>query len=156
MGKDIIICVLIWIWIRYLMMVDIIDYYNTFYLYIEQNGLYISGIATVASIGMLLATFILRSVHLYVLMGLVNKLLFEVGQLAVCALSVGAVIFWFDFDINLWYDLRTVAIIPFEAVAVACLGLQMFDFNYPLANNLVNNILLPALTGLGLFIYSFF
>jgi hypothetical protein len=114
------------------------------YLQLHQGQ--VVGYAIAGTMGLVLGVFVLGQIRSFALVHLLARLTFEASQFAICLLSFAAVVFWFDFGRNLWADLGVLAAVPFLVLAASCLGLWIFDFNYPLHNRILRNLTLPVLS----------
>lgn len=115
------------------------------YLHLHQGQ--IAGYAILVAMGLVLGAFILGQIRSFSLLHLLARGFFEVSQFAICLLSFAAVVFWFDFNLNLWAALGSLLVaVPFLMLAASCLSFWIFDFNYPLYNRILRNLTLPALS----------
>jgi len=89
-------------------------------------------------------SLVFRGIGSYGLMYLLDKLFFWFGQTLVALVSLAAVVFWFEAQVNLWVMSGALASAPFLALASGAFCLKLFDFNYPVKDALVNSLTLPV------------
>ncbi|MBU0730221.1 MAG: hypothetical protein KKA70_10800 [Proteobacteria bacterium] len=146
MGKNIFIVGLSWVALRFLWKVDLKVYYETFLQFIDSQDMLIASSGTSVAFLMVMSTYILRGINAFSLIKFFNTLLFELSQLAICIISMTAVAFWFEYQINIWIDLGITSIVPVEIVIASLYGLWLHDFNFPMGNKILNNISLPFIS----------
>jgi hypothetical protein len=147
MIKNLGIFFLVWCGGRYILDLDFARYYALATEYLSANTRFLFLAATVGSFFCVAGAFFLRESGFFSLMRLFGKTLFEASRSAIYFVSLGAVIFYFQLSVNLWQDLGFLAIIPFEALLASCVSLYLFDFNYPLAGRLLENVGTAILSG---------
>jgi len=157
MIKDFVIVFVLWLSVRFLWLVDTLDLYNTLVGFCAESQTSILGTALLGAMGVVLAAYLLSSLQLFTPLYLLSRLTFEVSQFVIVLFSCAAVIFLFDGGFNLWQGVGLLeALIPFLFLGVSCFGFWLFDFNYPLQQRLVRNILLPLLSGVIVLVTPYF
>jgi hypothetical protein len=147
MIKNFVIVGLLWFGGRYIWNLDFTVLYDPIMAYLAENQWKIFIIATLGATGFVIAESLLMDWGFFLLMHISGKLLFELSQFVICFVSIFAVIFFYQLQLNLWQDLGILILVPFEALLASCFSLHIFDFNYPLGEKVVNNIGLPILSG---------
>ncbi|MBU2536929.1 MAG: hypothetical protein KKH22_00710 [Proteobacteria bacterium] len=72
------------------------------------------------------------------------KGVFELVQLLLCAMTVAALVFWFDLGINFWQEGGgPLTIVLYAWFYGAAISLRVFDFNYPIRDTLISFSALP-------------
>lgn len=148
MIKNLLFFSLAWLGGRYLFDLDFAQYYALAMGYLSDNTSFLLLSATLGSVFCVASAFFLGETGFFSLMQLLGKFLFEISQSAIYFVSLFAVIFYFQLHVSLWQDLGLLAIIPFEVLLASCVSLYLFDFNYPLAEMLLENIGIAILSGL--------
>ncbi len=151
MIKDFIIVGIIWLSSLLVWHIDYAEFYKSTFEMLAEYYLSILTYGTLGAICLVLISFFLRALSFFSLMRMFTQFIFELSQLAICFLSVFSVILLFDPKVNLWLDLGTLSVIPFEILIASCVSLHLFDFNYPLAGKIIPNLTLPFLSVLIVF-----
>jgi hypothetical protein len=155
MVKFFIILSISWFGGRFIYGVDFAKLYEFAVNVSSQNQWLLVSCGTIGSLFFIFVAFILSESGLFSLLHALSKLCFELSQFVICSLSFFAVIFFYQLQMNLWWDLGILALIPFEILAASCFSLYLFDFNYPLGEKLLNNIVAPIVSGLIVIISKF-
>lgn len=149
MLKNILISFLLWLGGLSFFGDDSREMYGSFAQFVADHDLTILSYGVLGSMSFIGLSYIFRGIGLFSLMFFLNKLFFWLSQFVISLISVVAVAFWFDWGRNLWLDLGYyVAAVPFVTLAAAAVNLQLFDFNFPVAQDLRNHIGLPIISGL--------
>ena len=148
---DFIIVGLIWFGGRYVWHIDFSASYQAAFKILTEYDLTILTYGTMGAICLVMISYILRALGFFSLMRIFTKLIFEISQLSICFLSIFAVILLFQINVNLWQDISTLSVIPFEVLIASCVSLYLFDFNYPLGSKILPNIMVPILSILTVF-----
>jgi uncharacterized membrane protein len=151
MVKDFLILFVSWLVGRFLFRVDFEKYYGLGVDFLSHHQLILLSCGTFGALSLVFIALVLRDSGSFSLLHLFSRLNFEVSQFIICLLSLFAVIFFFQLQTNLWRDLGLLTIIPFEILAASCISLHLFDFNYPFGEKLFNNLVVPAISGLVVF-----
>lgn len=105
------------------------------------NILMVTGLGAVGLPGL---SLLCRGIGLYSAMYLLDKFFFWLGEFLVALVSFGAVLFWFQAELNVWSLLGPLAVVPFLVLASAAFSLKLFDFNYPVKEALLGSLGLPV------------
>jgi len=126
--------------------------YNTGIQYIAGHSFTLLAYGFAGSMALIALSLILGVLGFYTVMFLVGQFFFWLSQLVISLISVGAVVFWFTFNQNLWWDIGfVVSSIPYLVLFASGFSLKQFDFNYPLNRAIESSIALPILSGLIIF-----
>lgn len=155
MIKNFIILSIGWICGRYLYGVDSAKLYELIVGVPSQYQWLLLSCGTIGSVFFVFVALILRDSGLFSLLHGLSKLNFEFSQFVICSISFFAVIFFHQLQANLWWDLGFLVLIPFEILAASCFSLHLFDFNYPLGEKLLNNTVIPIVSGLIVLVWQF-
>jgi uncharacterized membrane protein YdcZ (DUF606 family) len=90
------------------------------------------------------ASLLFNRIGFFNILYVMAKAALELVKLLLCALSLGALFFWFDLRTNFWLeDGRVLAIVLYAWLFGAAFCLRMFDFNYPVRETLLSYSALP-------------
>jgi hypothetical protein len=147
MINNLVIFFLAWCGGHYILDLDFARYYALATGYLADNTRFLFVAATAGSVLCVAGAFFLEETGLYSLMRLLGKTLFEISRSALYFVSLAAIIFSYQLSVNLWQDLGFLVIIPLETLLASCVSLYLFDFNYPLAGRLLENVGAAILSG---------
>lgn len=132
-------------------------FYEAFAAYVSGQAYTLVLYGVAGSIAIVLLSLIFRGLGWYAVMYILSKCFFWLSQFCVTLLSVAAVIFWLDFQKNLWWDLGVMAgSIPFLVLVASGYSLKQFDFNYPIARAFEASLALPILSVVIIFTVAYF
>lgn len=90
------------------------------------------------------ASLLFGGVGFFNILYVMAKAAFELVKLLFCAMSVAALIFWFDLGGDFWLEGGGVlAIVLYAWLYGAAVSLRIFDFNYPVKDALLFYSALP-------------
>lgn len=136
---------------------DYAELYQELILYVESHDIVISGYLAGGAFALVGLSYMFRGFGWYSLVFLISKVSFFISQFAVCLFSYAAVAFWFYASGNLWADVGyLVAALPFLWLFASSISLWIFDFNYPVAERIYDNILLAIISIVSVLAASFF
>ena len=151
-----VIIALLWAVAEFSWGVDYTILYEELILYIEEHDFVLSGYIAGGAFALVGLSYVFRAMGLYSLVLLMSKAFFYLSQFAVCLFSYAAVALWFYVSRNLWADVGyLVAALPFLWLLASSISLWIFDFNYPIADKIYNNILLAIISVVAVLAASF-
>jgi hypothetical protein len=152
-----VIIAILWATAEFSWGVDYTVIYEALIEYLEGHDILMSGYLAGGAFGLVGLAYIFRALGWYSLVFLVSKASFYVSQFAVCLFSYAAIALWFYVSRNLWADVGyLVAAVPFLWLFSSSVSLWIFDFNYPVAERIYNNILLAIISIVVVLALSFF
>lgn len=112
------------------------------FLAAKRTALMASGLFGV--IAMLCASLLFRGIGFFNVLYVMAKAVYKLAQLFLCAMSLAALLFWFNLGVNLWLGGGgTLTIVLLGWLYGAALCLRLFDFNYPVREVLFSYSFLP-------------
>ena len=147
MLKNLVLISLLWYGLRGYG-VDLQEYYVLASGYLANHHQVVLMYGILGALGMVLISYIFAAFNLHTLMHLFASLFFELTQFSICLISLVAVTFWLGFHVNVWRDLGLTIILPFAWLFASCFSLRIFDFNYPVTDKILSNILLALVSGI--------
>ncbi|MDH5298888.1 MAG: hypothetical protein OEV91_07705 [Desulfobulbaceae bacterium] len=149
MIKDFVIVLVLWLGARFAWQVEMPAAYDGLVRVAGEFQTPLLGYAALLIVGLVVAFYLLGMLRWFAPLYVLSRFTFEVSQFLIVLLSVSAVLFRLDVGANLWSGLgATLASVPFLLLGSSCLGFWLFDFNYPLQQRLVRNLVLPLLSAL--------
>lgn len=131
-------------------------FYEVFATFVADQAYTLALYGVAGSVAIVLLSLIFRGFGWYTVMFVLSKCFFWLSQFCVTLFSVAAVVFWLDFQKNLWWDLGLlVGSIPFLALFASGYSLKQFDFNYPITRAFEASMALPILSVLIIFISAY-
>ncbi|MFA7382457.1 MAG: hypothetical protein WC001_03330 [Desulfurivibrionaceae bacterium] len=95
-------------------------------------------------IALICTSLLLSGIGFFNILNVMAKAVYKLAQLLLCALSLAALVFWYDPGVNLWLEGGGVlAILLLVWLYGAAFCLRMFDFNYPVSDVLLYYSVLP-------------
>ena len=156
MLKDFVIFALLWLGARFAWGVDLAAFHEQMFRFVAEQQTSLLGSVVVVVFCLVLASYLCGTLRWYGLLYLLSRCSFELSQLVLVCISCDAVILIFNDGVNLWGQLGPLVVsLPFMTLAASCFGFWMYDFNYPLQDRIVRNLLPPVLSGLIVGIASF-
>lgn len=156
MLKDFVIFALLWLGARYAWGVDLAAFHEQLFRSIVEHQASLLGSAMVVVLCLILISYLSGTFRWYGFLYLLSRLSFELSQLVLVCISCDAVILILNDGVNLWGQLGPLlASLPFLTLAASCFGFWMYDFNYPLQDRIVRNLVPPILSGLIVGVVSF-
>ena len=142
-----VIIALVWAGAEFSWGVNYPDLYQEMMQYINEHEVLLAGYSVGGAFGLVVLSYMFRAFGWYSLVFLMSKLAFYLSQFLVCLISYSAVSFWFYVSQNLWADMGyVVAATPFVWLFAASISLWLFDFNYPVAEKIYNNIVVAIIS----------
>ena len=90
------------------------------------------------------ASLLFGGIGFFNILYVMAKAVYELVQLLLCAMSLVALVFWFDLGVNFWLEGGgTLAIVLYAWLYGAAFSLHVFDFNYPVKDALLSYSALP-------------
>jgi hypothetical protein len=112
--------------------------------YLAGNRVALLASGLLGVLGLCCGSLLFGGIGFFNILYVVAKGIYELVQLLLCAMALGAMIFWFDLGANLWLEGGgTLAIILYAWLYGAAFSLRVFDFNYPLKDVLFSYTVLP-------------
>ncbi|HIJ91040.1 MAG: hypothetical protein OEV89_10095 [Desulfobulbaceae bacterium] len=95
-------------------------------------------------LALVFASLLLRGGGFFNILYAMARVVYELVQLLLCAMSLAALVFWFDLGVNFWLEGGgTLALILYAWFYGAAFSLHVFDFNYPVKEALLSYSTLP-------------
>lgn len=92
------------------------------------------------------ASLLFSGIGFFNILYVMAKAVYELIQLLLCAMSLAALIFWFDLGVNLWLEGGEIlAFVLYVWLYGAAFCLRVFDFNYPVRDTLISYSALPMI-----------
>lgn len=156
MLKDFVIFALLWMGARFAWGVDLAAFHDRLFLFVAEHHGALLGSVLVVLFCLVLISYLAGTFRWYGLLYLLSRFSFELSQLVLVCISVDAVLLQFNEGVNLWGQLGPlVASLPFLTLAASCFGFWMYDFNYPIQDKIVRNLLPPLASGVIVGVISF-
>ncbi len=112
------------------------------FLAANRTALLASGLLGV--LALVCASLLFGGIGFFNILYVMAKAVYELVQLLLCAMSLAALVFWFDLGVNLWLEGGgTLAIVLYAWLYGAAFSLRVFDFNYPVKDVLLSYSALP-------------
>jgi len=128
--------------------VDLQLFYNSMVEYLQANDMQLVGGGVLLSLGLLALSVVFNAIRWYSVLLAMSKLAFALSKLFACLVSLLVVACFVQSGINLWLEIGFLpACLPFLFLGASSMSIRIFDFNYPIRNELVAYFLLLALSG---------
>lgn len=96
------------------------------------------------ALALVCASVLFSGIGFFNILYVLAKGFFELVQLLLCAMTVAALVFWFDLGINFWQEGGgPITIVLYAWLYCAAISLRVFDFNYPIRDTLISFTALP-------------
>ena len=152
-----VIIALFWAIAQFAWGTDYAEFYKELIKFVNENDILLSAYLVGGASGLVASAYIFRGMGLYSLVFLLSKMSFYISQFAVCLFAYAGVAFWFYVSQNLWADIGyLMAAQPFIWLFASSISLWIFDFNYPVAEKIYDNILLAIIGVVAVLALSFF
>lgn len=156
MLKDFVIFALLWLGARFAWEVDLAAFHEQMFRFVVANHTLLLGSVVVTVLCLLLVSYLCGTLRWYGFLYLLSRFTFELSQLVLVCISCDAVLLILNDGVNLWGQLGAMVVsLPFMTLAASCFGFWMYDFNYPLQDRILRNLLPPVLSGIIIGIVSF-
>lgn len=112
------------------------------FLAAKRTMLLASGLLGV--IALVCTSLLFRGIGFFSILYVMAKAVYKLAQLLLCAVSLAALVFWFNLGVNLWVEgggPLTIVLLVWLYGAALCL--RLFDFNYPIKDVLFSYSVLP-------------
>jgi hypothetical protein len=114
------------------------------FLAANRTALLASGLF--GALALVCASLFFGGIGFFNILYLMAKAVFELVQLLLCAMTLAALVFWFDLGVDFWQDGGgPLAIVLYVWLYGAAFSLRVFDFNYPVREALLAYSALPFL-----------
>ena len=131
----------------HLMGIGSADVYDSLVIVVRANSLLII-FAAIFSVGVVAgASLLFSNAGFYNLLFALAKVVYEVAQFAICAAFLASLILWYDLGVNFWLELGgPLGGGMYIMLFGGAYSLQLYDFNYPVKDNLVQYCTLPVIS----------
>ncbi|MGV1099111.1 hypothetical protein ACUUL3_06815 [Thiovibrio sp. JS02] len=114
------------------------DLHDTLVGYLAANRIFFMGSGLLTGLGFVGFSFVFSSIGSFTLMFAVARIFYELAKVLICAMVLGAVIFWLDIDVNFWLEGgMPLVVVLYAWLYGAAFSMQRIDFNYPVRQTLL-------------------
>lgn len=107
-----------------------------------QTALLVGGVLGV--LALVCTSLLFGGLGFFNVLYMIAKGVYELAQLLLCAMTLAALVFWFDLGVNFWTEGgATLAVVLYTGLYGAAFSLHVFDFNYPVKEVLLSYSALP-------------
>lgn len=143
MWKNFGLILLLWLAARFAYQADFSQFAAALREGAELHRLRLLAAGVVVAVGLPAASLICRMVGGYGFFFMIARFFLTLGRFGICLLALGAVIIRLETGIDPWAALGMAALLPFLVLAGALAAIHLFDFNYPLRQEIILAVALP-------------